>query len=105
MSEGRTQFFLKATVYDKRGRVLSVGENSYWKTHPHQVEMARKAGRPGAIYLHAEIQALVRIKDKNKAHRIYIERYDKQGNPRPAVPCEICTMAIKEAGIKVVEHT
>jgi len=105
MAEGRTKFWLKATVFDKKGRVLSVGQNSYWKTHPYQVEVARRAGRPDAIYLHAEIQALVRVKDKTKAHKIVIERYDKQGNPRPAVPCEICRMAIQEAGISIVEHT
>lgn len=105
MCKPRKQYRLKATIYDKKGRKISTGENSYSKTHPYQIRLAEKAGRPNAIFLHAEIQAIVRLKDRTKAHRILIERYDKQGNPRPAVPCEICTLAIEEAGIKVVEYT
>ena len=102
----RRQFKLRATIYDKRGRVLSTGENSYRKTHPKQVELARQAGRPGAEFLHAEIQALIRLKDKaDKAHRIFIERYANNGKPVDAKPCEICTLALAKAGIKIVEYT
>ena len=102
----RRQFKLKATIYDKRGRVLSRGENSYRKTHPTQIKIAEEAGRPDAIFLHAEIQALVRLKDKaDKAHRIFIERYANNGEPLPAKPCEICTLALEKAGIKIVEFT
>lgn len=102
----RRQFKLKATIYDKRGRVLSRGENSYRKTHPLQIKIAEEAGRPDAIFLHAEIHALVRLKDKiEQAHRIYIERYANNGDPLPAKPCEICTLALEKAGIEIVEYT
>lgn len=101
----RTQFSLKATIYDKRGRVLSRGENSYSKTHPFHHSVAMKVGREGAIYLHAETAALLRLKRSDKPYRIFIERYSKAGEPLPAKPCEICKRAIKDAGIKIVEHT
>jgi len=101
----RKQYKLIATIYDKKGRKLSQGENSYQKTHPYQTKLAKKAGRPGAIFLHAEIQALVRLKNKDKAHKIVIERYDSKGNPILAKPCEICSLALKEAGIGIIEHT
>lgn len=101
----RTQFELKATIFDKRGRVLSRGKNSYSKTHPFHHFYAMQVGRDGAIYLHAETQAIVRLKKGSKPHRIYIERYSKTGEPLPAEPCEICKKAIEEAGIQIVEHT
>lgn len=105
MCRPRKQYKLIATIYDKKGKKLSQGENSYHKTHPYQIACAKKAGRPDAVFLHAEIQALVRLKDKSKAHKIVIERYDKTGHPRTAKPCEICSLAIRESGIKIVEHT
>jgi deoxycytidylate deaminase len=101
----KKHFKLFATIYDKRGRILSSGENSYNKTHPFQSKLAKQAGREQAIYLHAEIQALVRLRDWTRAHRIVIERYDSDGNPMPACPCEICRLAIAHAGINIIEHT
>ena len=101
----RKQFHLTATIYNKRGHVISRGENSYWKTHPMQVHLAKKAGREDAIFLHAEIAALVRLKDWSKAHRIKIERYAEDGTPLLAKPCEICERALEKAGIKIIEHT
>lgn len=55
------------------------------------------------MYLHAEIQALVRA--KSQGYKIYICRIDCDGNTVMAKPCDICSMAIKEAGIKIVEYT
>jgi tRNA(Arg) A34 adenosine deaminase TadA len=103
--KSRKQYKLVATIYDKKGKKLSRGENSYVKTHPYQIKLAKKVGRPDAVFLHAEIQALVRLKDKSKAHRIVIERFDVNGNPRPASPCAICSLAIEESGIQIIEHT
>ena len=101
----RRQFKLKATIYDKRGRAISSGENSYHKSHPLQHHFAIQAGRPDAIYLHAEIHALTKLKNWDKAHRISIERYDVHGNPLLAKPCEICEYALQQAGIQVIEYT
>ena len=48
-----------ATVYDKQGNVLSVGYNSYIKTHPLQAKLAYRCGQPEKVYLHAEIAAQI----------------------------------------------
>jgi tRNA(Arg) A34 adenosine deaminase TadA len=96
---------LTAVIYDKRGRVISVGQNSYVKTHPLQALHAQKAGLPEKQFLHAEIHAIIRCKDLTKAHRIFVSRWDSKGNPALAKPCPVCVSAIEAAGIQIVEHT
>lgn len=101
----KKRFDITAIIYDKRGRVLSIGKNSYVKTHPHQAFHANAVGLPEKQFLHAEIHAIVRCKQLNKAHRIVVMRYDSDGNTKNATPCPVCESAIKAAGIKLVEHT
>ena len=101
----RKQFEIKATIYDKRGRIISEGFNSYLKTHPLQGRLAKRVGRPDAIYLHAEVAALVKLKDWRRGHKIFVERYDSHGNPVMAKPCAMCQIALEKAGISVIEYT
>ena len=96
---------LTAFVYDKRNRLLSVGRNSYVKTHPTMAKAAQTVGEPTRIYLHAEVAALVKLRDWTKAHRIVITRFDKHGNPVMAAPCKCCQHVIRQTAIKVIEHT
>lgn len=95
---------IKATIFDKRGRILAVGYNSYEKTSPVQALYGKRVNQPARIYLHAEIAALVKVK-YGTPYKIKIERYDQSGEPKMAAPCPICSLAIKEAGIKFIEHT
>lgn len=99
------QQVLTSIIYDKRGRILSIGKNSYVVTHPLQAHYAKKAGQPHKIYLHSEIAALIKCKDLTKAHKIAIFRYNKAGKPMLAKPCPVCEMAIKDAGIKLITYT
>ena len=99
------QFSVTAIIYDKRGKVLSVGKNSYVKTHPLQAEHARRAGEPYKVYLHAEVSAIAKCKSLDKAYRISIFRFLEDGSPANARPCPICCSAIKATGIKKIEHT
>lgn len=101
----RRQFSLRATIYNKKGHAISTGINSYEKTHPLQYQFAKEAGRPDAIFLHAEIHALTRLRDWSQAHSIKIERYGNNGEPLLAKPCEICEHALARAGIKIIEYT
>ena len=104
MSKVRQQ--IKSTIYDKRGRVLAIGTNSYTKSHPKQAKYAALAGREQAIYLHSEIAAIIKLKDKQSlAHSIMIERYGRNGEELLAKPCEICSLALEMAGIEIVEYT
>ena len=96
---------LKATIFDKRGRPISVGHNSYWKTHPMQYELSKEYGNGEQIYLHAEIDAIVRLKDWSQAHSIKVERYLKNGQPAMAKPCNLCQKALEKVGIHTIEWT
>ena len=93
-----------AKCYDKRNRLLSVGTNSYNKTHPYQKHCAVMVGHSFKEYLHAEIQAILRAKDQ-PIHKITVERYNKNGEPMLAKPCEVCQYAIDAFNIQLVEYT
>lgn len=96
---------IRATLLDKKGRVLATAVNSYEKTHPIQQKYSDLYGTGEQPFLHAEIAALVRCKDPSKVDRIVIERYGKNGDPLPAKPCPICQGALRDYGITNIEHT
>lgn len=99
-------YTLTAIIYDKKGRVLSIGKNSYVKTHPLQAKYAKRIGRDEQVFLHAEVHAITRCRDLSKAYRILVVRYDQNGVQRLAKPCKLCELAIKECTpIKHVEFT
>ena len=101
----KNRFFIKATIFDKRGKVLTVGENSYSKTHPLQAKFAAKVGLDNKIYLHAELAALARLRPYHKPFKIKVERYGKDGKAALAKPCPVCEEAIRSWGITQVEYT
>ena len=101
----QTRHNVTAILYDKRGRVLSIGKNSYLRTHPYQARCAAKVGLPEKQWIHAEIDAIIRCRNLKDAHRIFVSRISKAGDYGLAKPCPICEQAIKEAGIKHVEWT
>ena len=96
---------LTAIIYDKRGRVLSIGKNDFIKTHPLQKKHAVQVGQPYKEFLHAEVAAIIKCRDLSKAHKIKVFRFGADGNPALAKPCAICCSAIEAAGIKYIEHT
>ena len=95
---------ITALLYDKKGNILSIGYNSYIKTHPLQAKYAEAVGEPKKIYLHAEIDAIVKCKTLEKAYKLVVLRHNNDG-PASAKPCRICQQAISKTRIKVVEHT
>jgi len=96
---------LKAIIYDRKDNVLSIGFNSYVKTHPLQAKCATAVGEPTKVYLHAEIAALVRLRNPERAHKIVVFRFNKLGKPAPAAPCKCCRYALKLANINIIEST
>lgn len=96
---------LKAVIFDKKGNVLSIGENSYLKSHPYMKELSARHGMPYKIFLHAEIAAILKCRDLSKAYRILVTRVGRSGDLLLAKPCKICHPAIIAAGIKIIEHS
>lgn len=70
-----------------------------------QAYHAKRVGKGEKIYLHAEIAALAACKQIERAHKMVVTRYSKDGRPMPAKPCEICADGIKHSPIKIIEHT
>jgi len=95
---------ITATCYDKQGRILSVRQNSFTKTHPFQKYLAVKVGHPKKEYLHAEIAAILACKTK-LIHKIKVERYNSTGKAMNAKPCTICQLAISMFNISLIEYT
>ena len=96
---------LTAIIYDKRGRVLSIGKNSYVKTHPLQYKYAKRFKEFSKVYLHAELDAIIKLRNKGTPFLMRVFRYGRDGSPRCAKPCRICETAIREYGIERVEQT
>lgn len=97
---------ITAIIYDKRGRILSVGRNSYVKTHPLQARAAYAVGESDKkVYQHAEVNALVKLKDWSKAQKMVIQRFTKDGKSALSAPCRCCQWVIEQAGIPEVEYS
>lgn len=101
----KKRFDVTAIIYDKRGNILSIGKNSYVKTHPLQARYAKQVGEEHKVFLHAEIHAIVKCPNIDLAHRIAIFRYNEAGLAVLAKPCKICQAAISKTRIQLVEHT
>ena len=100
----QVKHILLAKTFDSKGRQISQSYNMREKSHPVQAYYAEKVGLPKKVFLHSEISAILRAKDK-KIHKITVERYGRKGDMLLAKPCDICSLAIKEAGIIFVEYT
>lgn len=98
------RFKIKATAFDRKGNPIAKGENSYTKSHPLMLHFAEKVGLHQKIFLHAEVQALLRCGDK-VPHRLLVERYNADGTPAMVRPCPVCQEAIKAFGVKLVQYT
>lgn len=94
---------IAAIVTDKRGRILSIGTNSYKKTHSYQAKLAARMGQPDRKYLHAEVQSLLRC--QGEPYALYVVRLRKDGSMALAKPCPICQAAAKEKKIKEVYYS
>jgi deoxycytidylate deaminase len=95
---------MTAFAYDKRGRLISVGRNSYVKTHPLQAHYASRSSNVHRIYLHAELDALIKARGK-QVHKMVVVRVTKTGRYASAAPCDSCALALREYGVRHVEHT
>lgn len=101
---GKTVQRVYALCLDKKGRIISESSNHYDKSHPYQYECACEVGKDEAIYLHAEISAIIKAKRK-PIYKIVIARVGNTNESLPSRPCNICQIAIDLANIEVIECT
>lgn len=100
------KYQITAVIYDKKGNIISIGHNNYTKTHPLQAKYAKKVGLEKKVFIHAELDAVLKAGDKIKgAYMMRVFRFNNQGEPRCAKPCPVCQEMLKHTPIKVIEHT
>jgi len=91
-------------ILDRGNRVISAGSNSD-KTHPTQWRYARKAGNEKACHLHAEIAAIIKLRDDDQPYSIFVTRLLHHNERSMAKPCPICQAALLDVGISQVYFT
>ena len=83
-------------ITDRGNNVISSGYN-LMKTHPTQSHYANKAGLKEKIYLHAEINAIIRLKNSSiKPSKLYVTRLLVNNSLAMSYPCPVCLGAIVE---------
>ncbi len=103
-----THHNITAIIYNKKGKILSIGKNSYIKTHPLMYEISKELNpleEPQRIYLHAEIDAIIRCAYIENAYKILVFRINAKNEYALAKPCEICESAINKTGIRLIEYS
>lgn len=101
LSRKRAKKFYRmvAIITNKQNRILSIGLNSYVKTHPKQkywLERIQCRHRLERVFLHAEMDAITSCDEIHNAHTIYIAGLNRLGNWITARPCEmICFQEIR----------
>lgn len=105
----RKKYIIKATAFDKKGVVLAVGFNDYFKSSPYQKSLSLRAGLSEMrTAVHAEVLCLIRASRNHpskRVHTLLIERYDSEGKPRLAKPCASCELAIRDSKVQIVLYT
>ena len=98
-----------AAAVTYKGRVLAVGEAKY-KTHPFQKKVQQQVGNTERIYLHAEVDALLKVINKHGTEilqecELHVVRISKGGFVGSSKPCSGCQRAISAFKIRKVIHT
>jgi len=107
MATTKTQYIVTAYIRDKKGRILSIGKNSYIKTHPRMVKLGKQVGYHNheKRFIHAEIDAINKCPNLDRAHSIEIFVYSERSKEyRESSPCPICSLAIGLTDIKVIQY-
>lgn len=107
MSSTKNQYIVTAYIKDKRGKILSIGKNSYTKTHPRMVKLGKKVGylNQEKSNIHAEVDAINKCRLLDKMYVIEIYVYSERSNTyRKSKPCDVCETAIRLAKIPFVNY-
>lgn len=96
--------FNHASLICYKGRILSIGLNNQYKTHPLMGRL-----RPNWAFIHSELSALVSFKRATSIDLsdclMYNIRLLKNGGLGLSMPCKFCTKLIVAANFKSVYFT
>lgn len=96
---GKDSFRLGAVLFDKRGRVVASGTNSY-KTHP---KLAPFTEYP---FIHAEQACLLKYGlDNCEGLCMMVVRVLKDGSFANAKPCSVCSSLLRACGVRDVYYS
>lgn len=104
---GEQRYCIGSVITDRQGKILSSGQNSYVKTHPTQAMWAHLVEGCEKIYLHAEMEAMIKNNNNARANTIYVARVRaRDGKIALSRPCKTCSVAIlKATNIETVVYT
>lgn len=92
----------------QKGKIISKGFNSY-KSHPLQKRYNNERtdiNDNAPHYIHAEIDALKRVKDIDLTDaELFVYHIGKNNLQKLARPCAACMTAIKEMGIETIHYS
>lgn len=102
----KQKYNLVAFIKDRKGKILSIGKNSYIKTHPMMFKLALSNGDldPKKIFIHAEIDAIIKCRHLDIAYSLEVYRVSKSGKYLSSKPCPICMSGIKASPIKKIGY-
>lgn len=103
----KTRYTITAIIRDKKRRILSIGKNSYIKTHPMMKRITQKLGYVDdeRVYIHAEIDAINKCSNLDKAYSIEVYNYSHRSSSyRTSKPCEICMSGIRSTSIRYIHY-
>ena len=104
---GQQRYCVGSVIVDRQGKILAEGQNSFVKTHPTQAMWAHLVENCEKIYLHAEMEAMIKNNNNHRATTLYVARVrSKSGQIALSRPCKTCSVAIlKSTNIERVVYT
>lgn len=101
------KYQIGATISNGK-EIISISFNQA-KSHPLQKRYNKKRASTAHewSYLHAELSAILKVKNKEQLRgaTIFVARTRRDGNPGMARPCAACIQAIIDSGIKKIVYT
>lgn len=94
LDQSKKKFYLGAVIA-KGNKILSIGVNSYKKTHTKCKDYYSQA-------MHAEMHAILTAEVDIKGATIYIYRESKAGKRGCSRPCHRCMYNLQISGIKAI---
>ena len=85
---------------------IFLGRNQL-KSHPLQAAWGARNGRPKSIFLHAEIDAVIKAlkQGMKEIDSIYVARVNRSGVPNVARPCPVCFACLVSFNVKDIQWT